>query len=196
MPLPNQPKKLKEKLENLSKSTSNLQFDQNLLPHEKLPEIIKKPEKENELERIVHELYYLKKIVKMIKQGATGYDLAYLVEKQKLIKRLINEKGILFYETFLEIGEEEFIEYPDKKITHYKNFKTIENTEKYFFILWLKNKIKKLQRKYLFYKQNLKPKQKKKEDNPEILICNNCGNIANNEGQKVCEKCGYILNPS
>jgi hypothetical protein len=193
MPLSNQPKKLKEKLEKQFQSQSKFQFDQNLLPNEELPKIIKHSGKKNNFEGVIYELFYLKKILKMIKEGASGYDLAYLVEQQKLIKRLINEKGILFYDTFLEIGEEKFIEYPNKKITYYKNFKTVENTEKYFFIIWLRDEIKKLQKKYLFLKQMKKTKNTKDQVESKKIICKNCGSITSNENQKVCEKCGFYL---
>jgi hypothetical protein len=193
MPLSNQPKKLKEKLEKQFQSQSKLQFDQNLLPNEELPKIVKHSGKEKNFERVIYELFYLKKLFKMIKDGATGYDLAYVVEQQKLIKRLINEKGILFYDTFLEIGEEKFIEYPNKKITYYKNFKTVENTEKYFFIIWLKDEIRKLQRHYLYLKQMKKPKNEEDQEEYKTIICKNCGSITSNENQKVCEKCGFFL---
>jgi len=193
MPFSNQSNKGKEKPEKKLQGQNKLQFDQNLLPNEKLPKIIRQSGKEKVFERVIYELFYLKKIFKMIKEGATGYDLAYLVEQQKLIKRLINEKGILFYDTFLEIGEEKFIEYPNKKITYYKNFKTVENTEKYFFILWLKEEIKKLQRKYIYLKQMKKPKNKEDQKESKTIICKNCGSITSNEKQKVCEKCGLLL---
>lgn len=193
MPLSNQPKKLKEELEKQFQTHNILKFDQNLLPNEELPKIVKQPGKKKDFERVIYELFYLKKLFKMIKEGATGYDLAYVVEQQKLIKRLINEKGILFYDTFLEIGEEKFIEYPNKKITYYKNFKTVENSEKYFFIIWLRDEIKKLQRQYLYLKQMKKPNNEEDQEESKRIICKNCGSITSNESQKVCEKCGFFL---
>ena len=44
-------------------------------------------------------LKFLKKISKMIKNGAIGFELAYETEKNELQGRLIND-GIFFYKTF------------------------------------------------------------------------------------------------
>ncbi|MFX1442960.1 MAG: hypothetical protein ACFFHV_06050 [Promethearchaeota archaeon] len=50
----------------------------------------------------------------MIEIGAMGCDLAYEVEKNQYVKKLIYD-GILFYNVFLEIGNQKFIDAPDIK---------------------------------------------------------------------------------
>ncbi len=59
-------------------------------------------------------LIFLKRISKMISNGATGFELAYETEKNQLKGRLMND-GIFFYKTFINIGNQKFKEAPDKK---------------------------------------------------------------------------------
>ncbi|TXT60656.1 MAG: hypothetical protein BAJALOKI2v1_90070 [Promethearchaeota archaeon] len=189
MRLSSQLKKLQEKLEQQRK----VDFSQNILPNEEILISDRKPDKKSRFERIIYELYYLKKLYYMIKEGATGYELAYVVESHNLIKKLIDKNGILFYNTFLEIGEEKFIDYPNQKVVSYQNFKTVENTEKYFFIIWLREEIKSLQAKYLYYKRFLQSENGKEQTKSAVSICDNCGHVISSKDQTICEQCGVEL---
>lgn len=147
------------------------------------------------------QLNFLKTLLKMINRGATGFDLAYEVERNQEIKRLIYD-GILFYNTFLEIGIKKFIESPDKKINTYKSFKTIEQTEKYIFMVWLKDTINNLENEvqpgedYSTYIEERKAQDEKKvmEKLRETLThCKNCGAQIKSKDQEFCEECGINI---
>jgi len=91
-------------------------------------------------------LQFLKKVLRIIEDDGTGFDLAYEIERNKEIKNFLHD-GILFYNVFIEIGNKKFIDLPDKRKVDYKSFKTIEDTEKYIFMVWLKDTITSLERK-------------------------------------------------
>ncbi len=146
-------------------------------------------------------LNFLKHLLRMIHTGATGFDLAYEVEKNQTIKNLIYD-GILFYNTFLEIGSRPFIDAPDKIKVDYRSFKTIEDTEKYIFMVWLTDVIESLEKKtkpkseYTKYLEAREEKELKpgREGLPEDLkYCRNCGAKILSKDQKYCEKCGVDL---
>ena len=146
-------------------------------------------------------LNFLKHLLRMIYTGATGFDLAYEVEKNQRIKNLIYD-GILFYNTFIEIGNNPFIEAPDKIKVDYSTFKTIEDTEKYIFMVWLTDVIESLEKKtkpkseYTKYLETREEKELKmgREELPEDLkYCRNCGAKILSKDQKYCEKCGVDL---
>ncbi len=146
-------------------------------------------------------LDFLKKLVKLINRGATGFDLAYEVEKNKEMKSLIYD-GILFYNTFLEVGSHRFIDAPDKKKSDFKSFKTIEDTEKYIFMIWLKETIDSLEREikpkedYAQYVEARKEKdfvKTKKNLLKKLSYCKNCGEKIRSIEQEYCEKCGVKL---
>ena len=118
-----------------------------ILPSEELNLNKKKKDEGNSaqiLNNYLNDLRFFKKLLKMIQEGATGFDLAYEVEKNHAIKKLIYD-GILFYNNFVEIGNNKFIDIPDEKKIDYKLFKTVEKTEKYIFLLWINKMIKKLE---------------------------------------------------
>ncbi len=62
----------------------------------------------------------------MVEHGATGFELAHVVQKYNKIKMFIHD-GIKFYNTFNEIGELIFLEAPDKKEKDYSFFKTVDS---------------------------------------------------------------------
>ena len=81
-------------------------------------------------------------------------------------KRLLYD-GILFYNTFIEIGNNKFIEEPDHVKTNYKAFLTIEDTEKFIFMVWLKNTIHSLESDFEVkedYANLYKRKERKNEE--------------------------------
>ena len=144
------------------------------------------------------QLDFLKKMLRMIEDGATGFDLAYEVEKNKEVKNLIYD-GILFYNTFIEIGTTRFTDAPDKMKVDYKAFRTIEDTEKYIFIIWLKDTITSFEKEnkpredYIKYKETEKIKDIKeahKKLRKSLIYCKNCGERIESEEQEFCEKCG------
>jgi len=147
------------------------------------------------------QLDFFKKILRMIDNGATGFDLAYEVEKNKEVKNLIYD-GILFYNAFIEIGNTRFIDAPDKKKVNYKAFSTIEETEKYIFLIWLKEVITSLEKEtkpredYNKYKEIQRKKDiedTKKKIRKKLIYCKNCGERISNEKQEFCEKCGITI---
>ncbi len=154
--------------------------------------------KEKVEKNLAEQLDFFKKMLRMIENGATGFDLAYEVEKNKVAKNLIYD-GILFYNTFIEIGNTRFIDAPDKKKVDYKAFRTIEDTEKYVFLIWLKEIITSIDKEikpredYSKYKERHKrieinEAQKKLRKN--LIYCKNCGERIRSEEQEFCEKCG------
>lgn len=163
--------------------------------------LIKKKEmnsKENTKEDLSHRLQFLRNILRIIEDGGTGFDLAYEVEKNREIKNLLHD-GILFYNVFIEIGNKRFIDLPDKRKLDYKSFKTIEDTEKYIFMVWLKDIIASLERvvkpkedysKYVKLRNEKEVKDKLRE---KLSYCQNCGVKILITDQDYCEKCGVNL---
>ena len=92
---------------------------------------------------LIKELEFLKKLLGMIENGVTGFDLAHVVQKYNKIKMFIHD-GINFYNIFNEIGELIFLEAPDKKEKDYSFFKTVEDTEKFIFMVWIRDAIDKV----------------------------------------------------
>jgi len=174
----------------------NIQLDEEILPFSK-PINSKNTEKKD----LIEHLDFLKKLLKLINRGATGFDLAYEVEKNKEMKYLIYD-GILFYNTFLEIGSNRFIDAPDKRKVDFKSFKTIEDTEKYIFIIWLKDTIESIEREikpngdYAQYLERRKEQEllkTKKKLLKKLNQCKNCGERIRSLDQEYCEKCGVKL---
>ncbi len=158
---------------------------------------LKKDKNENQEEH----LDFLRRILKMIEEGATGFDLAYEVEKNKEIKKLIYD-GILFHTTFIEIGNKKFTDVPDKKKVDYKTFRTIEDTEKYIFLVWLKDKIVSLEKdikpkedymNYIEARRIQAVKNEKIKQREKLTHCKNCGERIKSKIQDFCEKCGVNL---
>jgi hypothetical protein len=152
----------------------------------------------NEKKSLSEHLDFLKKLLTLINRGATGFDLAYEVEKNKEIKSLIYD-GILFYNTFLEIGAKRFIDAPDKKTADFKSFKTIEDTEKYIFMIWLKETIESIEREMKpkeDYAKYIESRQKQEflKTRKKLTHCKNCGERIRSKEQEYCEKCGINLN--
>ena len=143
-------------------------------------------------------LDFLKHLLEIINNGATGFELAYIVEKYQEVKNLIYD-GILFYNTFIEIGNKRFKDAPDKIKKDYQAFKTIEDTEKYIFILWLKDTITSLEKKNQPKEDYAKfietKKTREKIEGRDILRerlthCKNCGARIKSKEQIICEECG------
>ncbi|MFW9818633.1 MAG: hypothetical protein ACFFE5_03400 [Candidatus Thorarchaeota archaeon] len=158
----------------------------------------KKDHKENNLKQ---KLDFLRRLLDLINNGATGFELAYEVEKIQEIKQLIYD-GILFYNTFLEIGNKKFIDFPDKQIKNYTSFKTVEDTEKYIFMIWLKNSIASLQKeirpkeayeKFLEVKKAEEKMEAEKKQREQLVHCRNCGALIRDKKQEYCEECGINL---
>ena len=179
--------RLKDKIDDGSKNKETLYY----YPGERISfdNKNKKITKESRIFELIKELEFLKKLLRLIENGATGYELAFELEKYNKIKKLIYN-GIMFYNTFCEIGEQVFLEAPDKKEKDYHIFKTVENTEKYLFMVWLRDYIPNKE-KYL--KNNVdnstlfKPKNK---FIAEIKFCTKCGAERRDENQDICENCG------
>ncbi len=176
-------------------------FKKTLLDEEILP--FPKPidNKNTEKKDLIEHFDFLKKLLKLINRGATGFDLAYEVEKNKEMKYLIYD-GILFYNTFLEIGSKRFIDAPDKKTADFKSFKTIEDTEKYIFMVWLRDTIgfieneikpKEDYAKYVEEKKAQELLKTKKKILKKLGHCKNCGERIRSLEQEYCEKCGVKL---
>ncbi len=188
MPIGTELKKLKKKLEKQGKNEP----EHILLPSEKLKIKInsEKDRKKAKRKKLESDLTLLKKLDIIIKKGATGFELAYEIEKSQSIKRLIHD-GVLFYNSFLEIGLERFLDIPDEKRVDFKNFSTIEKTEKYLFLIWLKESIKNFEKRVDLSRKRLKPVETRK-----ILIthCKNCKAKIKDPNQKFCEFCGIKIN--
>ena len=146
-------------------------------------------------------LNFLRLILRKITNGATGFDLAYEAEKHQEFKRLLYD-GILFYNTFIEIGNNKFIEEPDHVKTNYKAFLSIEDTEKFIFMVWLKNTIHSLESDFEVKEDYAKFSQAKREEERRITKerlrktithCGKCGARIRNQHQVYCEECGVSL---
>ncbi len=188
MRLSTQYKKLHEKM----KKERNKDDNTFIFPSEEIKLNIKREHEkktEHNIIDILRDLHFFKKLLKIIEEGGTGFDLAYEIEKNHAIKKLIY-KGILFYNNFIEIGDQKFIDIPNTIKTDYKHFKTIEKTEKYIFLIWLQEVIKNIEEllksqnidinnlEDLFKKLNIK------------LTCQKCNSIVKDFDQTICENCG------
>ncbi len=140
---------------------------------------------------VVNELdiEFLIELLDMIEEGATGFELAYEVEKKQLMRDLLYD-GILFYNNFIEIGDMRFIDAPDKRVADFKAFKTVEETEKYIFIQWIREQINKKNLKNEIDPVKRYEKFQKSKKRANIKICTTCGAMFANDSQKFCEKCG------
>lgn len=187
----------KIKIERLYKT----RFKKSILDEESLDLSKHIDNNKSEKKSLKEHLDFLKNLVYLINHGATGFDLAYAVEKNKEIKSLIYD-GILFYNTFLEIGTERFIDIPNKKTVDFKSFKTIEDTEKYIFMIWLKETIETLEgnikpkedyEQYLEARKEQELLKTKKKMLKKLDHCKNCGEKIRSSEQEYCEKCGVKL---
>lgn len=123
------------------------------------------------------------------------------LKKNRVVKHLIYD-GVLFYNTFLEAGNKKFIEVPDKIKKDYKSFKTVENTEKYIFMVWLNDTISSLQEKiyqkedyarYIEVKRGGEKKEAEEKLKEQLVHCKNCGAKIRDKSQEYCEECGKSL---
>lgn len=145
--------------------------------------------KETKIFELIKELEFLKKLLRLIENGATGFELAFELEKYHKIKKLIYN-GIMFYNTFSEIGEKVFLEAPDKKEKDYHIFKTVENTEKYLFMVWLRDYIPNKEKYLKNNVDNSTLLQVKNKFIAEMKYCSKCGAERRDENQDICESCG------
>ncbi|MBY8984979.1 MAG: hypothetical protein KGD65_07930 [Candidatus Lokiarchaeota archaeon] len=153
------------------------------------------------MQMIKIKLDFLKHLLDIINDGATGFELAYVVEKYQEVKNLIYD-GILFYNTFIEIGNMRFIDAPDNVKKDYQSFKTIEDTEKYIFMLWLKDTITSLEKKiqpkedyakFIEAKKTRKKMKARDKLRERLTHCKNCGARVKSKEQILCEECGETL---
>jgi len=102
----------------------------------------------------------------------------------------------------LEIGTQKFIDVPDKQTKNYKSFKTIEDTEKYLFIVWLNDTISSLQKqislkedytKFMEAKIAKEREEAEKKLRAQLTHCKKCGAKIRDNRQEVCEECGENL---
>lgn len=156
---------------------------------------------EDTKEKKILKLNFLTRLLNMIYEGATGFALAYEVEKNQEVKHLIYD-GVLFYNTFLDVGTKIFIEVPNKKIENYKSFRTVEDTEKYIFMIWLNDAITSLKEQlhpkedYNEYIKSIKAKEIKQPKDrlrERLTHCKNCGTQIQSKEQTFCEQCGVNL---
>lgn len=156
---------------------------------------------ENKMGKLIEKLNFLKLLMNIINEGATGFELAYEVEKNQEVKNLIYD-GILFYNTFIEIGNKKFLDAPDKVKVDYRSFKTIEDTEKYIFMIWLKDTITSLEKrfqpkenyaKFVVAKKTHEIKEALKKLREKLTHCKNCGARIQSIEQILCEECGKNL---
>jgi tRNA(Ile2) C34 agmatinyltransferase TiaS len=157
--------------------------------------------KKKKMQTIKDKLDFLKFLLDIINEGATGFELAYKVEKNQDIKSLIYD-GILFYNTFIEIGNKKFLNAPDKVKVDYRSFKTIEDTEKYIFMVWLKDMITSLKKKiqptgdyvkFIEAKKAQEIRETMKKLRERLTHCKNCGALIQSKEQLLCEECGKNL---
>jgi len=157
--------------------------------------------KENTMQRIKYKLDFLKHLLNIINEGATGFELAYESEKNQEVKSLIYD-GILFYNTFIEIGNKKFLEADDKVKVTYQSFKTIEDTEKFIFMVWLKDTITTLEKKiqpkedyakFVETKKAQEIREAMEKLRERLTHCKNCGAQIRSKKQLLCEGCGEIL---
>jgi ribosomal protein S27AE len=191
MRISTQTKKLKERIKTERKYKEN----HLILPIEDIkPELlVKKSDHKTQKQKFMEDLELFKTLLNLIENGATGFDLAYEVEKNQYVKKLIYD-GILFYNTFLEIGNDKFIEAPDIKKKDYSHFKTVEQTEKQLFMMWLNEEIDKREtilKESEKYEEYIKNREKLIQ---KYLFCENCGAKIKDRYQHYCEKCGFKLN--
>ncbi len=185
-------RRIKKEKEYKEKSDNNIFFKEKLIINNEMKS------KGNNKKDLSQRLQFLRKILRIIEDGGTGFDLAYEVEKNKEINNFLHD-GILFYNVFIEIGNKRFIDLPDKRKLDYKSFKTIEDTEKYIFMVWLKDTIASLERvvkpkegysKYIKLRKEKEAKDKLRE---KLSYCQNCGVKILSKDQEYCEKCGVNL---
>jgi len=153
------------------------------------------------MQKFIDRLDFLKNLLDIINKGATGFELAYIVEKNQEVKNLIYD-GILFYNTFIEIGNSKFLDAPDKVKVDYRSFKTIEDTEKFIFMVWLKDIITKIEKstqpkedytKFTEAKKTQEIEEAMKKLRQSLTHCRNCGARIQSEEQLLCEECGLNL---
>ncbi|GAI10783.1 unnamed protein product, partial [marine sediment metagenome] len=110
--------------------------------------------------------------------------------------------GILFYNTFIEIGNKKFLDAPDKVKVDYRSFKTIEDTEKFIFMVWLKDTITSLEKKnlpkgeyakFIEAKKTQEIREAMKKLRESLTHCKNCGARIQSKEQLLCEECGENL---
>ena len=156
---------------------------------------------EDKMQRITDKLDFLKRLLDIINEGATGFELAFEVEKNQEVKSLIYD-GILFYNTFIEIGNKKFLEADDKVKVTYQSFKTIEDTEKFIFMVWLKDTITTLEKKiqpkedyakFVETKKAQEIREAMEKLRERLTHCKNCGAQIRSKKQLLCEGCGEIL---
>ena len=146
----------------------------------------------SDIKSLEEHLAFLQNLLSMIRNGATGFDLAHEVEKNKEVKKLIYD-GILFYNTFIEIGNTRFMDAPDKKKIDYEVFRTVEDTEKFIFLVWLRETINSIEKEFKpkgDYAKYLEIK-KQNELREKLTHCKNCGEPIRSIEQDFCEKCGF-----
>jgi len=98
--------------------------------------------------------------------------------------------GIVFYDTFLEIGDNIVNDTPDEEKKDYGHFKIVEDSHKQVFLKWATELIENYKKQKL--KEEIYKRYKKSRDKwyTEDLYCEKCGIRIKDKHQKVCEECG------
>ncbi|MBY9008166.1 MAG: hypothetical protein KGD63_15610 [Candidatus Lokiarchaeota archaeon] len=135
---------------------------------------------------------FLKNLMLMIEQDATGYDMAYEIERNGL-KQKLNHDGIIFYDTFLKIGDKKVNDIPNEEKRDYKSFKTIEDSHKKIFIEWANQIIDKYEKLIIHKDDYEKFKNSKKKWGIKEKHCKKCGARIKDKKQKICEDCGELI---
>lgn len=135
---------------------------------------------------------FLKKLLLMIEQDATGYDLAYEIENYDLKRDLLHD-GIVFYETFLKIGNKRVKDIPNEEKKDYKTFKIIEDSHKQLFFNWAKELIKDYEKPKFTKSEYVRYKKSKEKWFSNELHCEKCGARIKDKNQEICEECGEVL---
>ena len=147
---------------------------------------------------IVNELRLLEKLIIMINEGATGFDLAYEIERTDNIRSLVFE-GINLISTCKRYGNKVFKDEPDEVKNKYESFITLEESAKSKIIKWINkaiNKRKSIVREnkeiFDYLKEALKKEKIEAIDilNKLIIRCEKCGAKIINKQLKYCENCG------
>ena len=147
----------------------------------------KPPNKKEKLIMTVNKVLILKKLLEMIEEGATGFDLAMFIDKYNYKNELLHD-GILFYNYFKDIGTSILRDVPNEKESKHRSFNVREESEKAIFIKWAKEFIASTEEKIDVDEEYRKYIEKKKLES--ITHCKNCGTKFASPSQRVCEQCG------
>ena len=157
------------------------------LDSEKIKKKKKILNKSEKLIMTVNKVLILKKLLIMIEDGATGFDLAMFIDKYDYKNEILHD-GILFYNYFKEIGTKVLKDVSDRKESKHRSFNVLEDSEKAVFIKWANDFIKSTEEEIDVEGEYKKYIEKKKLES--ISECKNCGAKFTSNSQRVYEHCG------